>query len=210
MIFTCFLQNEDNGTLPVYKIWNLTKALKVNGSVAPPCLRTEKIALQRPTAIGVSENDHFMAIGFDRGSVSLYRGDISRDRAKTLKTISVGITPITGIAFKQHGKNVQMFVCCDSGVVVYNLQSKDKEQKTVLDKTVAPTRCCALQTAHSSNETHFMVGRDDVSTHMVNVVDIGLDELFPFRPFIVILWTVEVLAMHSTGRNQSFNGFVRI
>lgn len=156
-------QNEDNGTLPVFKIWNLTKALKINGSISPPCLRTEKIALQKPTAIGVSENGHYMAIGFDRGSISLYCGDISRDRAKTLKTISAGITPITGIAFKQHNKNVQMFVCSDSGVVVYNLQSKDKEQKTVLDKTVAATRCSALQTAQGSNETHFMVGRDDVS-----------------------------------------------
>lgn len=127
-----------------------------------PYVRVEKIVLQKPTAIAISENGHYFAIGFDRGSVSLYRGDISRDRSKNLKTISVGSTSITGIAFKQHGKTVQMFVCSDSGVVVYNLQSKDREIKTVLDKTVAPTRCCALQTAHESNETHFMVGKDDV------------------------------------------------
>lgn len=146
----------------MFKIWNLTKASKINGGISLPCLRTEKIALQKPTAIGVSENGHYMAIGFDRGSVSLYRGDISRDRAKTLKTISVGTTPITGIAFIQHSKSVQMFVCSDSGVLVYNLQNKDKELKTILDKTTASTRCCALQTAQGSNETHFMVGRDDV------------------------------------------------
>lgn len=149
--------------MPVFKIWNLTKALKINGSISPPCLRTEKIALQKPTAIGVSENGHYLAIGFDRGSISLYRGDISRDRAKTLKTISAGIMPITGIAFKQSTKNVQMFVCSDSGVLVYNLQSKDKEQKTVLDKSEAATRCSALIAAQGNNETHFMVGRDDVS-----------------------------------------------
>lgn len=56
-----------------------------------------------------------------------------------------------------------MFVCSDSGVLVYNLQNKDKETKIVLDKTYAPTRCCALQTYQGLNEAHFMVGRDDVS-----------------------------------------------
>lgn len=157
------MQNEDNGTLPVFKVWNLSKASKLNGGTSLPCLRTVKIALQKPTAIAVSENGHYMAIGFDRGSISLYRGDISRDRSKTLKTISSGTMPITGISFVQHGKTTQMFVCSDSGVVVFNLQSKDKEVKTVLDKTNAPTRCSALQTAQGSQETHFIVGRDDVS-----------------------------------------------
>lgn len=133
-----------------------------------PCVRTEKIILQKPTAIAVSENGHYFAIGFDRGSISLYRGDISRDRSKTLKSISTGSTPITGIAFKQHAKMVQMFVCSESGVVVYNLQSKDREVKTALDKTVAPTRCCALQSSHASNEAHFMVGRDDVCLDPLN------------------------------------------
>lgn len=127
-----------------------------------PCVRSEKIILQTPTAIAVSDNGHYFAIGFDRGSLSLYRGDISRDRSKNLKTISAGSTTITGIAFKQHARTVQMFVCSDSGVTVYNLQNKDREAKTVLDKTIAPTRCCAIQTAHGSNEAHFMVGRDDV------------------------------------------------
>lgn len=105
----------------------------------------------------------FMAIGFDRGSISLYRGDISRDRSKVLKTISGGISQITGIVFKTYGKTVQMFVCSDSGVLVYNLQHKDKEVKTVLDKSNSPIRCCALQTTQISSEAHFMVGRDDVS-----------------------------------------------
>lgn len=159
------LQKDDNGQLPVFKIWNLSKASSVNGGISMPCVRTEKIVLQNPTAIAVSENGHYFAIGFDRGSISLYRGDISRDRSKNLKTISVGTTPITGIAFKQHAKSVQMFVCSDLGVVVYNLQNKDREMKTELDKTPSPSRCCALQAAHGLNETHFMVGKDDVCFH---------------------------------------------
>lgn len=118
--------------------------------------------LQKPTAIAVSENGNYFAIGFDRGNVSLYRGDISRDRSKNIKSIMAGSTQISGIAFKQHAKSMQMFVCSDSGVVVYTIQNKDREVKTVLDKSVSPARCCAIQTAYASNETNFMVGRDDV------------------------------------------------
>lgn len=129
-----------------------------------PSVHVDKTVLKEPTSIAVSENGYYMAIGFDRGSVSLYRGDISRDRKKNLKTISTGSAPITGIAFKQHGKTAQMFVCSDSGVIVYSLPNKDKEIKTVLDKKAAERRCCALQAApHGSSETHFMVGCDDVS-----------------------------------------------
>lgn len=52
-----------------------------------------------------------------------------------------------------------MFVCSDSGVYLYNLQSRDKEIRINLDTMQSPVGCCALQTGH--NEGHFMVGRDD-------------------------------------------------
>lgn len=128
-----------------------------------PCVREDKIVLQRPTAMAICENGHYFAIGFDSGSISLYRGDISRDRSKNLKYLSFGSSPITGIAFKQYAKVVYMFVCSDAGVNVYNLQVKDREIKTVLDRAVDTRRCSALQSAYDSNETHFMVGMDDVS-----------------------------------------------
>lgn len=155
-------QKDDNSQLLIFKIWNLSKASHVNGGISIPCIRTEKILLQQPTAIAISENGNYFAIGFDRGSVSLYRGDISRDRSKNVKTIATGDSQITGLAFKQHAKSIQMFVCSGTGVVVYNLQNKDREAKTVLDKSVSPIRCCALQTSHAFNEANFMVGKDDV------------------------------------------------
>lgn len=148
-------------------MWNLAKATKANGGISIPCLRTVKTALQKPTALAISDNDMFMAIGFDRGGISLYRGEISRDRSKVVKTISGGTAAISGIAFKAQGKIVQMFVCSDSGVLVYNLQHKDKEVKTVLDKNCSAIRCCALQTTQSSSESHFMVGRDDVNIFLI-------------------------------------------
>lgn len=170
--FVRIQQDESTGVLPAFKIWNLSKASKVNGGISVPCVREEKIVLQRPTAIAVSENGHYFAIGFDNGSLSLYRGDISRDRSKNLKSLSFGSSPITGIAFKQYAKVLYMFVCSDAGVNVFNLQSKDRETKTVLDRTVDPRRCCALQTAYESSEAHFMVGMDDVSIN-------GLGQVLP-------------------------------
>lgn len=45
-----------------------------------------------------------MAIGFDRGNIALYKGDISRDRSKTFKNLTSGTSPITGISFKHYNK----------------------------------------------------------------------------------------------------------
>lgn len=163
-----YFQNENTGILPVFKIWNLSKASKVNGGISVPCVREEKIVLQRPTAMAICENGQYFAIGFDSGSISLYRGDISRDRSKNLKYLSFGSAPITGIAFKQYAKVVYMFVCSDAGVNVYNLQVKDREIKTVLDRAIDTRRCSALQSAYDSNETHFMVGMDDVSSFILS------------------------------------------
>lgn len=145
---------EDNG--PSFKVWNLSKMNSITGA---QCLRTVKTMVAMPTALAVSEGGQFMAIGFAKGSISLYRGDISRDRSKTLKQLTAGTTDITGIAFKHFNKITQMFVCSDSGVYLYNLQTRDKEMRIILDTISSPVGCCALQTGH--NEGHFMVGRDD-------------------------------------------------
>lgn len=126
----------------------------------PACLKTVKTAVQKPTALGVSEGGQFMAIGFDRGNVSFYKGDISRDRNRTVKTLTFGTSAVKGIAFKYNTKVTQMFVCSDSGVYLYTIQGRDKEFKTILETISTPTTCCALQLGH--NEGHFMVGRDDV------------------------------------------------
>ncbi|XP_058450947.1 vacuolar protein sorting-associated protein 11 homolog [Malaya genurostris] len=141
---------------PSFKVWNLGKISTVTGA---QCLRTVRTMVSVPSALAVSEGGQFMAIGFAKGSISLYRGDISRDRSKTLKQLTAGTTSITGIAFKHFSKITQMFVCSDSGVYLYNLQSRDKEIRIILDTINSPVGCCALQTGH--NEGHFMVGRAD-------------------------------------------------
>ncbi|XP_058823942.1 vacuolar protein sorting-associated protein 11 homolog [Topomyia yanbarensis] len=141
---------------PSFKVWNMGKISSVTGA---QCLRTVRTMVSVPSALAVSEGGQFMAIGFAKGNISLYRGDISRDRSKTLKQLTAGTTSITGIAFKHFSKVTQMFVCSDSGVYLYNLQSRDREVRVILDTIQSTVGCCALQMGH--NEGHFMVGRAD-------------------------------------------------
>jgi vacuolar protein sorting-associated protein 11 len=102
-----------------------------------------------------------MAIGFERGNVSIYKGDIAREKTKTVKNLILGTASIRGISFKQIGKITQIFICSDSGVFLYTIHGRDKEFKSTLDTTSGSmlTTCCWLQTGH--NEGYFMVGRDD-------------------------------------------------
>ncbi|GAB0087828.1 Vacuolar protein sorting-associated protein 11 homolog [Sergentomyia squamirostris] len=151
--------DDTGGLVPDLKVWSLSG--KVSKEGLPTCVRNVKIALQKPTALGVSDGGQYMAIGFDKGSISLYRGDIARDRTKTMKTLSGGSTAITGIAFKMVSKIAHMYVCSDSGVIMFNLHSRDKETRVVLDSMQKPIRCCILQTGQNVGDGHFMVGKDD-------------------------------------------------
>lgn len=125
-------------------------------------MRTTKTNLQNPTALCVSENGQYLAIGFDRGNVTIYKGEISREKTKFTKNLTFGTTVVKGIKFKQIEKIVHMFVCSDSGVYLYTIHSKDKEVKNILDNSDSNvvTSCSWLQTI-GSIEGYFMVGRDD-------------------------------------------------
>lgn len=154
------MQNDESSeAIPEFKVWNLNK---LNKSI-PACVKSAKTNIQRPTALGVSENGQHMAIGFERGNISIYFGDMSRDKTKAVKNVTFGNTAIKGIAFKQMGKIVHMFVCSDSGVYLYTIQGRDKEIKNVLDTVSAniTTSSCCLQMAGANSEGYFMVGRDD-------------------------------------------------
>lgn len=154
------ISNRDFSDPPLVKVWDLSKATKRNGA---PCLGSAKALLQKPSALAVAQgngNQLFIAIGYERGEVSLFRGSLSRDFSSYFKNFTVGTKPIIGISFKPHGtKFMDMFLCSESGVFVY-LCENDKETKLCLDSSNKITRCCALQTK-GVNETYFMAGKDD-------------------------------------------------
>lgn len=128
-------------------------------------MRTVRLPLQRPTTLAVSDNCQYMAVGFEKGTISLYRGDISRNRSITAQTLNCGTSAIVGMAFRLVHSTMEMYVCSESGVFVYTLSDKFKETQVVLDQICATTRCCLLQSPQHgvSGDGHFMVGRDDVS-----------------------------------------------
>lgn len=168
----------------VYKVWALLGSLvKKNITL----LKSVKLTQPAPTVLAVAENGQYLAIGYQRGYIALYRGDIARDRSsKNIKLLTAGNTPITGLGFRQTGKITQLFTCSDSGVYIFGLQYKDKEIKTILDNESAPTRCSALQTSQQSSETHFMVGRDDA---IYCYTTDGLGPCYPLDgPKVMIQW----------------------
>lgn len=150
--------DESIDLIPEFKVWNLNK---LNKSV-PACVRSVKTNLQKPTALGVSENGQHMAIGFERGNITVYSGDISREKTRSINNITFGTAAIKGIEFKQVGKSTHMFVCSDSGVYLYTMHGRDKELKNVLDTSDSKmTMSCKWLQTTSNSEGYFMVGRDD-------------------------------------------------
>lgn len=185
---------EDTVEGSCFKVWNLSKCLR--DAQPPNCLRTTKIALQTPTALDISENGQLLAIGYAAGSVSLYKGDLGRDRSKSFKSLSGGLTEVTGLAFKTTGKVTLLYVCTKQDVLVYNIQSsRDRETRIVLQQDSkqkpSPIRCCTLQ---GSGARSFLVGRDS-AIYCFDSEDMGpcyaLDgiksALECFRTYIVIV-----------------------
>ncbi|RVE45456.1 hypothetical protein evm_009891 [Chilo suppressalis] len=84
-----------------------------------------------------------LAVGFQDGSVTLFRGDIARQRSGKMKTLpDSGSSPITGLAFKGTEK---LFVVSRSSVMVYWLGA---ERCVTLEARGAPPQCCVLATNH--------------------------------------------------------------
>lgn len=177
-----------------FKVWNLSKCIR--DGQPPGCVRCSKIAVQTPTAIDVSENGQLLAIGFGTGGVSLYKGDLARDKVKSSKNLSGGLTAVTGLAFKTAGKLTLLYVCTKQDVLVYNIQgSRDKETRVVLQhdspEKPSPIRCSTLQLTGSRS---FLVGRDS-AIYCFDNEDMGpcyaLDGLKStlecFRTYIVIV-----------------------
>lgn len=56
--------------------------------------------------------------GFTDGSVTLNKGDITRDRHSKTQILHKGNYPVTGLAFRQAGKTTHLFVVTTENVQV--------------------------------------------------------------------------------------------
>nr|XP_051693658.1 vacuolar protein sorting-associated protein 11 homolog isoform X2 [Oryctolagus cuniculus] len=149
---------DEEGINPLVKIWNLEKRDGGN----PLCTRIfPAIPGTEPTVVScltVHENLNFMAIGFTDGSVTLNKGDITRDRHSKTQILHKGNYPVTGLAFRQAGKTTHLFVVTTENVQSYIVSGKDYP-RVELDTHGCGLRCSAL--SDPSQDLQFIVAGDD-------------------------------------------------
>lgn len=161
---------DEPGINPVLKVWDLSK---LDNNKAPTCVRVTRCIPQNraveASAMCVHDGLQLLAIGFTDGSVILYRGNITRDRASRMKVFKDDNSAITGLSFKSMTNNTHLFVATMNNIFLYNITYKDKEYKTTLDSTGAYYKCSVL--AESLQDGHFMIGRNDVSKLLSILLD---------------------------------------
>ncbi|XP_051174547.1 vacuolar protein sorting-associated protein 11 homolog [Leptopilina boulardi] len=158
--FLFTIGEDEPGCNPTIKVWNLAKKDKQG---FPTCVRISR-AIPSYRAVPVSSlcvhsSLTFMAVGFEDGSIMLYRGDLTRERKNKIRVLKDTNTSITGLAIKLMGKQNYLFVVTTSSVFLYNITIKDKEIKSTLDSMGCARKCSIL--AESKQDSHFMIGRTE-------------------------------------------------
>lgn len=159
--FLFTIGEDEVGVNPIIKVWNIDK-LDKNGH--PVCVRISRAVLPNravaTTCLCVNDTLTLMAVGFVDGSIVLYRGDVTRERTSKQKPLKNGChSCVTGLAFHQTAKHTYLFVSTLSGVYLYNITHKDKEEKDEVDSIGCALRCSVM--ASSVQDTHFMIAKDD-------------------------------------------------
>ncbi|CAH0720431.1 unnamed protein product, partial [Brenthis ino] len=136
---------DEAGVTPLIKVWDWSR---VDRHGNPQCVRTSRAVPShmyptQATSLAVHDNKNLLAVGFQDGSVTLYRGDIARQRSGKMKTLpDTGSSPITGLAFKGADR---LFVVSRAAVMVCHTGS---ERVAVLDAMGAAPACTVLADAH--------------------------------------------------------------
>ncbi|CAG8460462.1 14103_t:CDS:10 [Acaulospora morrowiae] len=141
---------------PVIKIWDLDKQDKSKGT--PNCQRTIKVNHGgKPfpvSTLAVLENLSQIAVGLANGVVVLIKGDIYRDRYTKQKVIHESDEPVTGLGFKEHNKNVILFIVTTNKI--WTCLTNNRSSATILDD-----QGCGLGCAVISDTTNEMVVAKD-------------------------------------------------
>ncbi|XP_078033958.1 vacuolar protein sorting 11 isoform X1 [Augochlora pura] len=158
--FLFTIGEDDAGCNPTIKVWNLSKLDKQGN---PSCVRISRAIPSNKgvpaTALYVHTSLTLMAIGFEDGSVMLYRGDVTTERKNKIKVLKGTGVSITGLAIRAMSKQTHLFVATTNSVFLYNVTVKDKEFKSPLDSMGCNNKCSVL--AESMQDSHFMIGRDE-------------------------------------------------
>lgn len=157
------------------KVWAPDKA-DVHGQ--PPCLRTlcpdprpnqagsrassglnQAGKVPKVTALAVHPNLSLMAVGFQDGSVMLYRGEVSRDRGSKRRVLLTVSSSITSLHIRHNTRATHLFVTTKNNIFCINCTARDKETTVELDSVGCEPGCATL--ADGRHEHHFLVARPD-------------------------------------------------
>ncbi|XP_052751117.1 vacuolar protein sorting-associated protein 11 homolog isoform X2 [Galleria mellonella] len=143
--FLVTVGDDEAGVNPLIKVWDWSRTDR-HGN--PKCVRVCRAvpSHMRPTpatALAVHENKNLLAVGFQDGSVSLFRGNLTRQRNSEMKTLpNSGNSPITGLAFKGADK---LYVVSRASVALWWPAA---ERCLQLERHGAPPACSALSDSH--------------------------------------------------------------
>ncbi|XP_071958560.1 vacuolar protein sorting-associated protein 11 homolog isoform X2 [Antedon mediterranea] len=151
---------DESGINPVIKVWNFDKVDRMG---IPKCSRITRalpgtMNPSRVTALSVSDNMNMMAVGFEDGTVTLIKGDVTVERHSKTKTIHSGGKPVTGLYFRHTQRNTYLFVVTENMVLSYNVTGKDAK-KEVLDQHGCSQRCTVM--SDSTQDCQLIIGRHD-------------------------------------------------
>lgn len=126
-----FIPQEDESLISCLKVWDTEKKDKQG---MPLCLRTSRLQTASKnataTALAVFQN-HLLAVGFTDGSVLLQRGEVGRERSLKQVVLREGSHAVSGLAFRVTARASFLFVATTGSVLLYNITTKDKEQRVL-------------------------------------------------------------------------------
>ena len=143
---------DEEGINPMVKVWNFDK-LDRDGN--PTCVRLFRALVGNKalnvSCIAVHENLSQMAIGFEDGSIIMYKGDITNSRHNKSRIIHEDKYPMTGLAFQECGANIILFATTTESVISINLSSKDNK-KELLHDIGTSANCSAICDVSQDNQ----------------------------------------------------------
>ncbi|KAL4227956.1 Vacuolar protein sorting-associated protein 11 [Mactra antiquata] len=151
---------DEQGVNPLIKVWNLDKM----DQGTPLCTRLcRAVPDNKPvpvTCFTVHENLNWMAVGFENGSVLVFKGDVKSDRHSKQTVVYSSSKAITGLAFKSVGKSVVLFIATEISILSLTLTAKEKHSQPLqLDDFGCKLGCSVM--SDFSQDNHFVIARDD-------------------------------------------------
>jgi len=183
---------EDESLVPNIKVWNLDKMNK--NTKTPVCLRTIKVnhagKISPVTSIAILDSMSQMAIGLENGTVILMRGDILRDRFTKTRIIHEGKGAVTGLGFKEEGKQTLLYIVTNSSIYLYNTLVKD--YKKLIDEQGCNIGCSIINFHDPMSD--LIIGKNEAiyfynaeGRGPCSIIDCEKYQLLWYRNYLVIV-----------------------